>query len=55
MEKNKNMILRGIPEELHYEFAILSRQLRTSMKQLILQLMERAVNEHKGKGGKENE
>lgn len=43
------MYVRDIPEPLKYEFGITCRQKRTSMKQEIMDLMQRSIEEYKTK------
>jgi hypothetical protein len=49
MQKTKTIILKGIDEQVHYEFAIMCRQLRTSMKDRMLYLITRDIMNHKNK------
>lgn len=48
-EGMKNIILKDVPEELHYQFMILTRQLRQTMKSRIMFLMTRDVTDHQNK------
>jgi dihydropteroate synthase len=43
----KNIILKDVPEELHYQFNIMCRQQRKTMKGKIVELMGTSIREHK--------
>jgi len=47
MEKKKDIIIKGISEELHYQFALMCKRLRTTMKQRLVDLITKDLNDNK--------
>jgi len=47
MEKKKDIIIKGISEELHYQFSLMCKRLRTTMKQRLVDLITKDLNDNK--------
>lgn len=47
MEKKKDIIIKNISEELHYQFALMCKRLRTTMKQRLVDLITKDLNDNK--------